>query len=196
MNYLNMVLYNNERFPFNPLMQVKTFSLFQSKFSLWLAKDWVTEGLQRRVKFGKCCSWLISCEIVMSGLMKLTEKFLIYMLVKNKKMFQRAVLVYLQDYPANYKLWSRKDRVEEGQNSMILKSFFFEFKLITITRKKFLPCVSISTFIFYHFYHHRSDTSGIHCLIKGCIFLFKSLWFQYPEWEFKASKLCLIVYHR
>ena len=89
-----MVLYNNERFPFNPLMQVKTFSLFQSKFSLWLAKDSVTEGLQRRVKFGKCCSWLISCEIVMSGLMKLTEKFLIYMLVKNKKMFQRAVLVY------------------------------------------------------------------------------------------------------
>ena len=34
MNYLNMVLYNNERFPFNPLMQVKKFSLFQSKFSL------------------------------------------------------------------------------------------------------------------------------------------------------------------
>ena len=90
-----MVLYNNERFPFNPLMQVKTFSLFQSKFSLWLAKDWVMEGLQRRVKFGKCCSWLISCEIVMSSVMKPTEKFVpSYMLVKNKKLFQRAVLVF------------------------------------------------------------------------------------------------------
>ena len=79
MNYLNMVLYNNERFPLISLMQVKRFSLFQSKFSLWLAKD----------------SWLISCEIIMSDLMKPTEKFVpIYMLVKNKKMFQRAVLVF------------------------------------------------------------------------------------------------------
>ena len=95
MNYLNMALYKNERFPFNPLMVFKTFSLFLSKFSLWLAKDSVTEGLQERVKFGKCCSWLISCEIIMSGLMKPTEKFVpIYELVKNKKMFQRAVLVF------------------------------------------------------------------------------------------------------
>ena len=137
MNYLNMVLYKNERFLSNPLMQVKTFSLLQSKFSLWLAKDSVTEGLQRRVKFGKCCSWLISCEIIMSGLMKPTEKFVpIYMLVKNEKMFQRAVLVFPQDYPTNHKLWSRKDRVTERQNSMILKSFFFQFKLIPITRQK------------------------------------------------------------
>ena len=90
-----MVLYKNERFHFNPLMQVKTFSLSQSQFSLWLAKDSVTEGLQRRVKFGKCCSWLISCEIVMSSVMKPTEKFVpSYMLVKNKKLFQRAVLVF------------------------------------------------------------------------------------------------------
>ena len=95
MNYLNMVLYKNERFLSNPLMQVKTFSLLQSKFSLWLAKDSVTEGLQPRVKFGKCCSWLISCEIIISGLMKPTEKFVpIYMLVKNEKMFQRSVLVF------------------------------------------------------------------------------------------------------
>ena len=90
-----MVLYKNERFPFSPLMQIKTFSLFQSKFLLWLAKDSVTEGLQRRVKFGKCCLWLISCEIIMSGLMKPTEKFVpIYMLLKKEKMFQRAVLVF------------------------------------------------------------------------------------------------------
>ena len=42
----------------------------------------------------KCCSWLISCEIIMSGLLKL-EKFVpIYMLVKNEKMFQRTVLVF------------------------------------------------------------------------------------------------------
>ena len=40
-----MVLYKNERFPSNLSMQVKTFSLFQSTFSLWLAKDSVTEGL-------------------------------------------------------------------------------------------------------------------------------------------------------
>ena len=39
MNYLDIVLYKNERFPSNLLMQIKTFSLFQSKFSLWLAKD-------------------------------------------------------------------------------------------------------------------------------------------------------------
>ena len=90
-----MVLYKNERFLSNPLMQVKTFSLLQSKFSLWLAKDSVTEGLQRRVKFGKCCSWLISCKIIMSGLMKPTETCVPnYMLVKNKKMFQRAALVF------------------------------------------------------------------------------------------------------
>ena len=90
-----MVLYKNERFLSNPLMQVKTFSLLQSKFSLWLAKDSVTEGLQRRVKFGKCCSWLISCKIIMSGLMKPPEKCVPnYMLVKNKKMFQRAALVF------------------------------------------------------------------------------------------------------
>ena len=76
-------------------MQVKTFSFFQSWFSLWLAKESVTEGLQRRVKFGKCCSWLISCEIIMSGLMKPPEKFVpIYMLVKNKKMFQKVVRVF------------------------------------------------------------------------------------------------------
>ena len=79
MNYLNMILYKNERFPFSCLMQVKTFSLFQSKFSLWLAKDLVTEVLQRRVKLGKCCSWLISCEIIMSSLMKPTEKFVQYL---------------------------------------------------------------------------------------------------------------------
>ena len=90
-----MVLYKNERFLSNPLMQVKTFSLLQSKFSLWLAKDSVTEGLQRRVKFGKCCSWLISCKIIMSDLMKPTEKCVPnYMLVKNKKIFQRAALVF------------------------------------------------------------------------------------------------------
>ena len=101
-----MVLYKNERFPFSPLMQVKTFSLFQSKFLLWLVKDSVTEGLQRRVKFGECCSWLISCEIIMSGLMKPTKKFVpIYMLLKKEKMFQRAVLVFPQDYPTNHKLW-------------------------------------------------------------------------------------------
>ena len=47
MNYFNMVLHKNEKFPSNPFMQV-----FQSKFSLWLAKDLVTEGLQQRVKFG------------------------------------------------------------------------------------------------------------------------------------------------
>ena len=45
MNYLDIVLYKNERFPSNLLMQIKTFSLFRSKFSLWLAKDSVTEGL-------------------------------------------------------------------------------------------------------------------------------------------------------
>ena len=79
MSYLNMVLYKNERFPFSCLMQVKTFTLFQPKFSLWLAKDLVTEGLQGRVKLGKCCSWLISCEIIMSNLMKPTEKFVQYL---------------------------------------------------------------------------------------------------------------------
>ena len=67
----------------------------KSKFSLWLANDSVTERLQRRVKFGKCCSWLISCEIIMSGLMKPTEKIVpIYILVENKKMFQTAVLMF------------------------------------------------------------------------------------------------------
>ena len=42
MNFLNMVTHRNESLPSNPLMQVKTFSLFQSKFSLWLAKGFVT----------------------------------------------------------------------------------------------------------------------------------------------------------
>ena len=46
LSYLKMVLYKNERLPSNPHMQVKTFSLFQSKFSLWLAKDSIMEGLQ------------------------------------------------------------------------------------------------------------------------------------------------------
>ena len=67
MNCLNMVPNKNEGFPSNHLMQVKTFSLFQSRFSLWLAKDFVTEGLQPRVKLG---NFLLSCEIIMSGLMK------------------------------------------------------------------------------------------------------------------------------
>ena len=121
MNYLNMVLYNNERFPFNPLMQVKTFSLLQSKFSLWLAKDSVTEGLQRRVKFGKCCSWLISCKIIMSGLMKPPEKCVPnYMLVKNtKNVSKSSSCVSLGLFNISEVM------VTEGQNSMILKSFFF-----------------------------------------------------------------------
>ena len=73
----------------------------------------------------------------MSGLMKPIEKFVpIYMLVKNKKMFQRAVLLFPCDYSTNHKLRLRKERVAEGQNSIILKIFFFQFKWIPITRQK------------------------------------------------------------
>ena len=62
---------------------------------IMLAKDSFTKGLQQKVKLSKCCSWLISCEIIMSSLMKPTEKFVpIYMLMKNEKMFQRAVPVF------------------------------------------------------------------------------------------------------
>ena len=69
---------------------------------------------------------VVSCEIILSGLMKPTEKFVpIFMLMKNKKIFQRAVLVFPQDYPPNDKLWSCKDRATEGQNSMIYFEKFF-----------------------------------------------------------------------
>ena len=39
----------------------------------------------------------------------------------------------------------------EGQNSMILKSFFFQFKLVPITRQKWMSYFSVSSSIFYHF---------------------------------------------
>ena len=138
MNFLNMVTHRNESLPSNPLMQVKTFSLFQSKFSLWLAKvlSWgrVKLGLQGRVKLGNS---LFSCEIIMSGLMKPTEKFVpFYILAKNKKMFQRVVIAFPWDYPTNYMLWSPKDRVTEGQNSTFSKIFSLQFKLTHITRQK------------------------------------------------------------
>ena len=53
----------------------------------------------------------------------------------------------------------------EGQNSMILKSFFFQFKLIPITRQKWMSYFSISTSIFYHFLPSQDWTpasDGIH----------------------------------
>ena len=69
---------------------------------------------------------VVSCEIILSGLMKPTEKFVpIFMLMKNKKMFQRAVLVFRQDYPIDHKLWSCQDRATEGQNPMIYFEKFF-----------------------------------------------------------------------
>ena len=58
------------------------------------------------------------------------------MLAKNKKIFQRVVIAFAWDCPTNYILWSRKDRVTEGQNSAFSKIFSFHFKLIHITRQK------------------------------------------------------------
>ena len=51
----------------------------------------------------------------------------------------------------SYGVTAHKDRVTEGQNPMILKSFFLQFKLIPITRQKWMSYFSISTSIFYYF---------------------------------------------
>ena len=75
------------------LCKLKHFLCFNPSFHYGWQK--IRSRKDCSVKFGKCCSWLISCEIVMSSVMKPTEKFVpSYMLVKNKKLFQRAVLVF------------------------------------------------------------------------------------------------------
>ena len=61
--------------------------------------------LLKHGKFGKLCSWLISCEIFVSSLMKPSEKFVpIYMLFQNNKMFQRVVIAFPWDYQTYCKL--------------------------------------------------------------------------------------------
>ena len=140
-------------YPPTLLCKLKLFLCFNPSFHYglqkFLSRGTVKLGLQGRVKLGNS---LFSCEIIMSGLMKPTEKFVpFYILAKNKKMFQRVVIAFPWDYPTNYMLWSPKDRVTEGQNSTFSKIFSLQFKLTHITRQKWMSYRSISTSIFYHF---------------------------------------------
>ena len=86
-------------YPPNLLCKLKLFLCFNPSFHYGLQKvlsrGRVRLGLQGRAKLGNS---LFSCEIIMSGLMKPTEKFVpFYMLAKNKKMSSYCVSLGLSN---------------------------------------------------------------------------------------------------
>ena len=144
------------------------------------------------------CSWLISCEIIISDLIKSTEKFVpIYMLFKIKKCFKEYLLYFLGTIQqiisyGHGTTGSWKDKIPHFQKSF---SVSVNWSILQ-DKSEYLMSLSPHSFSTM-FYHHRIDISGIHCLTKDCIFILsKILWLQYPKWEFKVSNLYFIVYHR